>query len=213
MHRTHSTANPSATYTAAMKIAIIGSGNIGGNLAKSWRGKHAVTFGVRDSAKEVDGIAAARVNDVAKNADVIVLAIPFKAVDAVVHELGDIAGKLVIDCTNAVGVQFPQGVTSAAQMVQAAAKSAHVVKAFNTQGAENIAEPHYGDLAATVFYCGDNAKAKADAEQLIADAGFDPVDVGGLDQAKYVEAVTFLWFAASKQLGTRRLAFRLLRDA
>jgi predicted dinucleotide-binding enzyme len=194
-----------------MNIAIIGTGNIGGNLANAWKSKHTIIFGVRDSAKEVEGIRAVPVAEAATNAEVVVLAIPFKAAEGVITQLGDLTNKLIIDCTNAVGATLTQ--PSAAQVIQMAAKGAHVVKAFNTQGAETIEQPRFGDTAATVFYCGDDAGAKQSAKQLISDAGFDAIDVGGLDQAKYVEAATFLWFAASKQLGTRRLAFKLLRDA
>ena len=187
-----------------MKIAIIGGGNIGGGLANAWRGKHEVTIGERGHLAEA--VAAA---------EVVVLAVPAKAIDEVAKEAeGRWAGKVVIDCTNNVapGMQLAYGhTTSWAEQVAAKLPGAHVCKSFNAQGAENLADPVYGGVRATNFYCGDDAAAKAKVRALVEDVGFEAVDAGGLAAARLLEPMMLLWVSASRSLGTRDLAFKLLR--
>jgi 8-hydroxy-5-deazaflavin:NADPH oxidoreductase len=208
-----------------MKIAIIGSGNIGGGLARAWRSKgHEVTFGARDTSDgelvalcEQIGARSASVADSVKTADVVVLAMPYGALDSVLEAAGNLAGKAVIDCTNAVergaqGIGLKYGhTTSAAEQLQARVPAAHVVKSFNAQGAENLANPAYDGVAASNFFCGDDPEAKRVVSQLIADVGFEPIDAGPLSNARLVEPLMLLWMAASRAAGTRDIAFKLLR--
>lgn len=208
-----------------MHIAIIGSGNIGGGLARAWRKSgHAVTFGARNTSDaeltalcaEI-GARATPIGEAARGADVVVLAMPFAALDSVVEATGDLAGKTVIDCTNAVkrgpdGMTLEYGhTTSSGEHVQARLPRAHVVRSFNAQGAENLANPVYGGIAASNFYCGDNADAKRTVAQLIAEVGFEPIDAGPLASARLLEPLMLLWITTSRQLGTRDIAFKLLR--
>lgn len=208
-----------------MQITIIGSGNIGGGLARAWRrAGHAVTFGARDPAEaelvalcEEIGARAVPVAGSALGADVVVLAMPFAALDAVLAATGDLAGVTVIDCTNAVkrgpeGMSLEYGhTTSSAEQLQARIPRAHVVKSFNAQGAENLASPRYGDVAASNFFCGDDADAKRKVATLIADVGFEPVDAGALANARLLEPLMLLWITCSRTVGTRDIAFKLLR--
>lgn len=208
-----------------MKIAIIGSGNIGGGLARAWRRTgHDVTFGARNTSDaeltalcSETGARATSVAESVRDADVVVLAMPFGAVDSVLDATGDLAGKTVIDCTNAVE-RGPQGMTlkfghttSSGEQLQARMPRAHVVRSFNAQGAENLATPVYGGVAASNFYCGDDAGAKATVGQLIADVGFEPIDAGPLASARLLEPLMLLWMTTSRQLGTRDIAFKVLR--
>lgn len=208
-----------------MNIAIIGSGNIGGGLARAWRRKgHAIIFGARDPS-DVElaalcheiGATTATIGDSARAAEVVVLAMPFGALDNVVAAAGDLAGKTVIDCTNAVergasGMTLVYGhTTSSGEVVQAKLPKAHVVRSFNAQGAENLANPVYGGVAASNFYCGDNEDAKRVVAQLIADVGFEPVDAGGMTSARLLEPLMLLWITCSRTQGTRDIAFKLLR--
>lgn len=208
-----------------MNIAIIGSGNIGGGLARAWRRKqHQVTFGARDPndgeltalCTEI-GARAAGIAECVRDADVVVLAMPYGALDAVLAAVGDLAGKTVIDCTNAVvrgegGMSLAYGhTTSAAEQLQARIPAAHVVKSFNAQGAENLADPIYGGIAASNFLCGNDAEARRVVAQLVADVGFEPVDVGPLANARLVEPLMLLWMASSRAAGSRDIAFKLLR--
>jgi 8-hydroxy-5-deazaflavin:NADPH oxidoreductase len=205
-----------------MKIAIIGAGNVGGSLGRAWSAKgHDVVFASRDTNEPKTQAAlaatsgrarAAKVDDAVRDAEVVVLAVPFEAVESALKSAGPMTGKILIDCTNPVGVALPAGVASGAEHVSKLAPGARVAKAFNSQGAENIARPRYGDTAATNFYCCDDDAARGVVRQLVADVGFDPVDVGPLKNARLLEAATLLWFAASRTLGTRRVAFRVLRE-
>ena len=208
-----------------MKIAIIGSGNIGGGLARAWRSAgHPVTFGARDPAEaelaalcEQIGARAASIGDSVKDAEVVVFAMPFAALEAVLGATGELAGVTVIDCTNAVK-RGPQGMeleyghtTSSAEQLQKRIPRAHVVKSFNAQGMENLANPRYGDVAASNFYCGDDANAKRKVATLVADVGFEPIDAGPLANARLLEPLMLLWLACSRTAGTRDIAFKLLR--
>lgn len=208
-----------------MQIAIIGSGNIGGGLARAWRrAGHTVTFGARDPADaelaalcEQIGARAASIADSVHDAEVVAFAMPFAALEAVIGATGDLAGMTVIDCTNAV-TRGPQGMaleyghtTSSAEQVQARIPRAHVVKSFNAQGAENLANPRYADVAASNFFCGDDADAKRKVATLIADVGFEPIDAGPLANARLLEPLMLLWIACSRTVGTRDIAFKLLR--
>ena len=205
-----------------MRIAIIGSGNIGAGLGRAWAVKgHAVVFGARDPADpelaallSETGATAETVSEAAASADLVVLALPFSAVPSLVRALPDWTGRIVIDCTNPIGPGFTllHGHTdSGAEVVARQLPGARVVKSFNAQGAENLANPVYDGTRATNFYCGDDAAAKATVRELIADVGFEPVDVGGLAAARYLEPMTMLWIGTSRVLGSRQLAFKLLR--
>ncbi len=208
-----------------MNIAIIGSGNIGGGLARAWcKAGHTVTFGARDPGDAelstlcaVLGARVATIGEAARSADVIALAMPFAALDSVIEATGDLAGKVVIDCTNAVkrgpdGMTLEYGhTTSSGEHVQARLPRAHVVRSFNAQGAENLANPVYGGVAASNFYCGDNADAKRTVAQLISEVGFEAIDAGPLSSARLLEPLMLLWITTSRQLGTRDIAFKVLR--
>lgn len=208
-----------------MQIAIIGSGNIGGGLGRAWRrAGHAVTFGARDVEEpelvalcEETGATAASVAQAVRGAEVVTLAMPYGALDDVIAQTGDLAGITVIDCTNAV-TRGPDGMTlqfghttSSGEQVQAKLPKAHVVRSFNAQGAENLANPVYGGTAASNFFCGDDARAKEVVAKLVADVGFEPIDAGPLVNARLLEPLMLLWIATSRTLGTRDIAFKLLR--
>lgn len=204
-----------------MRIAIVGSGNIGAGLGRAWSAKgHAVTFAAR-TPEEPDLVALARdigasvatIADALPSADVVVLAMPFGAAPAVAAALPSWHGRLVIDCTNPIGPGFTllHGHTdSGSEAIQRLMPGANVVKSFSAQGAENLAHPAYDGVAASNFYCGDDADAKAVVRDLIAEVGFEPIDVGSLTSARYLEPLTMLWITASRTLG-RQFAFKVLR--
>jgi hypothetical protein len=204
-----------------MQIAIIGNGNIGGGLGKAWAAKgHQVTFGARDPnedalAKQCKSIGAkaASVRDACAGAEVIAFAMPWKALDDVIAAAGDLTGKLVIDCTNAVG---PGGLvyghtTSSAEQLAAKLPGARVFKSFNAQGAENLANPEYGGVRASNFFCGDDADGKQQVRQLVEDVGFEAIDAGGLTAARLLEPLMLLWIGTARILGKRDIAFKILQ--
>jgi predicted dinucleotide-binding enzyme len=103
-------------------------------------------------------------------------------------------------------------VGSGGELVAKLAAGARGETSFNAQGAENIANPHYAGVVASNFYCGDDEAAKTTVRSLIADVGFDPIDAGPMKNARLLEAATLLWFAGTRALGSRRVAFRMLRN-
>lgn len=207
-------------------ISVIGTGGVGGTLGCRWaRRGHAVFFGVRDPAdpkvrelvtRSGPSARAGSIAEAAAFGAVIVLATPWDAAESVLRAVGDLSGKILLDCTNplkadlsglAVGLA-----TSGAEQVATWAPRAHVVKVFNTTGVENMADPRYPEGAVTMLYCGDDARAKATAAQLAADLGFEPIDAGPLTQARLLEPYALLWISLAYQqhLG-RNFAFRLMR--
>ncbi len=205
-----------------MHICIIGSGHIGGGLGRAWRKKgHTVVFGARNPGDaelvalcRETGATAAPVKEALVGATVVVLAMPYGALDDVLAQVGDLAGLVVVDCTNAVapGFTLKYGhTTSSGEELQKRIPKARVVKSFNAQGAENLANPVYGGVAASNFHCGDDAAARATVGQLVADVGFEAVDVGPLKNARLLEPLMMLWINCANQLGTRDIAFKLLK--
>lgn len=209
-----------------MRIAVIGTGNVGGTLGKRWaQGGHQVIFGSRTPqaadtravlAEAGPNSRAAAPREAAQNSEIVVLAIPWAAVRDALPELGDLSGKTVVDATNPLlpnlsGLEL--GATnSAGEKVAEWARGAKVVKAFNTIGFNIMANPVFGDERAPLFYCGDDRGSKEQVHQLASDLGFDPQDVGGLQQARYLEPLAFLWISlAFTPSWGREFAFGLLR--
>lgn len=209
-----------------MNIAILGAGNVGGALGKGWAAKgHTIYFGVPDPNSEkvraqLDSIGknarAGSVHDAAEKAEVIVLATPWPAARDAILAAGRLAGKIVIDCTNPLepdlsGLSLGH-TTSAAEQVAQWAAGARVVKAFNTTGAGNMANTHYGDKEITMCIAGDDAASKAAVMKLAQDLGFEAVDAGPLRIARLLEPFAMLWiYLAVKQGLGPNIAFKLLR--
>ncbi len=192
---------------AGMKIAVIGKGNIGGTLGSKWRAAgHDVVYGARDGSGEGPGGAPVRsIGDALADADVILLAVPGQVVPDVVKENGAaLAGKVVIDAVNRIGA--PEFDSRA--LIAAAAPSARYVRAFNSLGWENFADPAPG---ANLFFAAD-PEARAAAEELISATGLEPAFVGDATATPSVDALLPLWIALVKQNGgNRKLALRILR--
>jgi hypothetical protein len=204
-----------------VNIAILGSGNIGGNLGRAWSAKgHSIMLGARDphSPKTRAALAAmagkARVGSLAEAAafgEVVVLAIPWPGVKETLPGVGDLTGKILIDATNRFTPPSSDDGPSAGEDVARLAPGARVVKAFNTLGAETLLKPVFGSEQASAFICGDDAEAKAVVKQLAADVGLDAVEAGPLSNAAWVEALAKLWVYLARNVYGRDIAYRLLR--
>lgn len=213
----------------AMTIGIIGSGNVGGTLGKRWaKNGHRVVFGSR----QPDGEATRRlvaeagstagsgsVAEAAGIADIVLLATPWQATrDALENCGGRLAGKILIDATNPVlptldGLSTGN-TTSAAEQVAAWAAGAKVVKAFNTVGANIMADPSFASGRVAMFYCGDDAAAKAQVRGLVEELGFEPLDAGELKQARLLEPFALLWITLALKYGYGTgIGFEFLRRA
>jgi 8-hydroxy-5-deazaflavin:NADPH oxidoreductase len=192
------------------KIGIIGAGNIGGGLGKAWEKKgHTVQYGTRDTAQQQAMVASS---------DIIVVALPWKAVAEVLTPLAPaLAGKVLVDCTNAVGwddgpVSALTGNESAAQKIAELAPGARVIKAFNTLGAEHLATAQVHGQTADTFLAGDDPAAKATVAALAEDVGFAPIDLGPLRNARLCESIAIAWIHLAMKGGLgREIAFKVLR--
>ena len=200
----------------ARDIVVYGAGHLGGALARAWlHAGHRVRVAMRDASAEavraLVGVGAVAVAPVGggSGADVVALAVHAAAAADVATHAGPLEGKLVIDCTNAVVAEHGLA-TSAVEQLAARLPGAHVVKAFNQQGAEVLVAPVFDGLPAVGFVAGDDATARASAVALVEDVGLRPVDAGPLAAARLLEPLTLLWLATSRALATRELGFVLL---
>jgi 8-hydroxy-5-deazaflavin:NADPH oxidoreductase len=208
-----------------MKIAIIGTGEVGGTLGRLWAAKgHVVTFGSRKpgSAKTKrrllsipDGASAGTPHDAAASSEVVVLATPWEAVQASLKACGGaLKGKVLIDCTNPYSakrrrVELDVRRPGAAR-VAGWAKGARVVKAFNTTGANLFGSPRFAGGRISMFICGDDARAKKTVAELAGSLGFDVVDTGPLSSALWLEALCGLWLQLAPKMDWT-LGFQVLR--
>lgn len=180
--------------TAPLDIAVIGRGNLGGGLADLWeRAGHAVTRLGRGGG------------DVAQ-ADVVVIAVPGDAVADALAGLEGLAGKTVIDATNRYGVEPPAGFASNAEYSKSVAKGP-AAKAFNTNFASLFGRIAEARAAPSSMWCGDD-EAREVVERLNRDAGYEPVRLGGLDQASLQEGAALDVVMAILQGGLGEYVYR-----
>ncbi len=209
-----------------MRIGIIGAGSVRGTLGRRWaHSGHEVMFGVRDASDQKrrklleeagTKAKAGTVAEAAAFAEVLVLATPWGGAQDALRSAGNLDGKILLDCTNPLkqdlsGLELGH-TTSGAEQVAVWARGARVVKIFNTTGFNNMANPRYGSESATMFYCGDDASAKAVAARLAEDLGFEALDAGPLAEARLLEHLALLWIhLAVVQRHGRDVAFKLMR--
>jgi predicted dinucleotide-binding enzyme len=191
-----------------MKIAFIGAGNVGAPLAdRLQRQGHDVSIAARDAgsksvAKALERNPQLKVASPAAAlaaADVVFLATPFQAAEETLKSVsGHLTHKILVDCTNPVGPGLTHGLNSqrsGTELIQALLPDTKVVKAFTIYGFENFEDNAFpaANVLPAMLYCGNDAAAKQVVGQLIAQLGWEPVDVGGAQQALHLEHMTLLW--------------------
>lgn len=206
-----------------MKIAMIGAGNVGSALGRAWlQAGEEVVFGVPDPADpKYRALPRERLHipsQAARDAAAVVLATPWPATEAAVKGLGPLSGKIVIDCTNPLGIG-PNGLelvlgfdTSAGERVASWARGASVFKSLNQTGAENMEKASRFPVRPVMFVAGDDEAKKPTVLALIAKLGFEAVDAGPLRAARLLEAYGMLWIDQALNRGRGRdFAFALTR--
>jgi 8-hydroxy-5-deazaflavin:NADPH oxidoreductase len=164
-----------------MKIAVVGKGNIGGGLGDLWeKAGHEVTR---------IGSEGGDVSD----AEAVLLAVPGAAVPDALGKAQGIEGKTVIDATNLVGVDPPDGFASNAEYVKSRTNGP-TAKSFNVNFARLFDQIAEARVTPSNLWCGDD-EAREVVEQLNRDAGYDPVYAGGLENAAAQEAFLGLVFS------------------
>jgi 8-hydroxy-5-deazaflavin:NADPH oxidoreductase len=203
-----------------MKIAIIGTGNVGSALAKGFaKAGHEVMLGVRNKEEfkgrelgNIKNISVHFISEAASAAQVILIAAVPQAVRGIAEELGDISSKVIIDAMNSVRVK-PEPFSNTTEALLKLTNCKDIVKCFNTTGAENMVNPIYSGKGIDLFYAGDSEKAKKVAEQLAKDIGFENVyNFGGSDKFNLLEQFALSWINLAMMQGYGRgIAFKVLR--
>jgi predicted dinucleotide-binding enzyme len=198
-----------------MNLGILGTGNVGSTLGKRFAEQgHSVLYGSRepegDKVKKLldDHPGHARAVETVELpalVDLIVLAVPFGALDELIPSLGLLDGTILVDATNPLAQGLSGLVlgfdTSAAENVSRLAPRARVVKAFNTVGSKVMENPVYGEQRAFLPVAADDPEAKETVLGLARELGFDAVDAGPLSHARYLEPLAMLWIQLAYPLG------------
>lgn len=190
------------------KIGIIGNGNVGSALK---RGLERAGYAVRNVGKDPNGV-----RETAAWGEVVILAVPFSAVDDAIRGMGEsVDGKTLLDVTNVVTSDYQLALgctTSGAEELQKKAPGARVIKAFNTAFAGHMATGRVKNEPITLFVAGDDAEAKSTVLQLGREIGFDPVDAGPLQNARWLETLGYFHIQLGYMLkmGTN-VEFKLIR--
>ncbi len=189
-------------------IAVIGTGDVAGALGPEFAAQgHTIVYGSRNPSRDEVRALVNRTGNAASattpaesvaGADIVVMAVPGTAVEAVTRSLGDLSGKIIIDPTNAIdrsnnGYLKLLYDTSAAEIIQAAAPGAHVVKAFNTLNWRTMVDPDSSGGPVSIPLVGDNAEAKARVAELVEGMGLEAIDLGPLHYARHVEGMLLVW--------------------
>jgi NADPH-dependent F420 reductase len=186
-----------------MNIGIIGSGNMGGSLARLWAGKGHKILITSTSPEQTSQVAKSigenavtgSTADAVSYGDVVVFAFPYESLDDVISKGGSFKNKIIIDLINPLTPDI-KGLllgfsTSASEEIQKLLPDAHAVKAFNTVSAPVIKSGRikFNGVAPDVYYCGNDEESKAVVKKLIQDIGFEAVDSGPLTNARYLEPI------------------------
>jgi NADPH-dependent F420 reductase len=180
-----------------VKVAIIGTGRMGRGFAAALARRHEVTLGSRDPARASEVAAAtgaargAAYAEAAAAAEVVILTVPWDAIEDTLVQLGELDQTVVVD------VSFPyrksqrealaRKGSSTAEHIQRRLPRARVVKGWNHVHARHLTAPEVDGIAASVLIAGDDPQAKQTVSGLAEDMGFHPVDVGPLKATRDLE--------------------------
>lgn len=188
-----------------MTVAMLGHGQVGGALARGFARAGLRVVIAHDPARGTalpawiseHGCEVMNPVDACGVADAVVIAVPFGALAEAVTPLASaLEGKAVVDCTNPVAPDLSHGlnnVQSGSEYLQSLLPESEIAKCFTIYGFENFESAPKTTPKPSMLICGDSASAKAAASHFAAATGWDPVDVGGLNQALHLEHMTLLW--------------------
>lgn len=199
-------------------IAIIGTGQVGTALAEALAGTgHAVTLGTRRATDPALVALATRTGarlappaEAARLAGIVILALPWAAAETAVRDLGDLSGRIVVDCMNPLGmVDGRPGLllghtASGGEMVAGWLPGARVVKTLNQVGAEIMRQARSLPRRPVMFLAGDDDSARTAVAGLLAAIGFEPLDAGPLVRARLLEPLGMVWINQALARGRGR---------
>jgi len=191
-----------------IRVGIIGDGNVGSALQR----------GLTKAGHQARAVGnhPAAIRETARDAAVVIIAVPFGAIDDVVREVGgEVNGKIVIDATNALNPDYSLAVgftSNGAEQLQTKLPTARVVKAFNTVFAQHMDSGTVKGEQLTILAASDDAEAKSTVIELAKSIGFDAVDAGPLQNARLLEPFALQNIALGYRLGLgTEIGFRLVR--
>jgi predicted dinucleotide-binding enzyme len=196
-----------ASIVSAETIAIIGTGNVAEALGPAFAAQgHRIVYGSRNPGSSKtqrlvedtgEDASAASPAAAVKEADIVVLAVPGMMVADITRDLGDLSNKIIIDPTNPLKrklMTFQHGVdTSNTEIIQEIAPDADVVKAFNTLNWKTMVDPESAGGPVSVPLAGESRRAKKKVAKLVEGMGLEPIDVGGVENARWLEGMLILW--------------------
>jgi len=208
-----------ALPAVADTIAVIGTGDVAKALGPAFAMQgHTIVYGSRNPdrdkvrdlvGKSGDGASATTPAEAVVGADIVVLAVPGLMVEEITLSLGDLSGKIIIDPTNPLQRKLNRLEhavdTSNAEIIQSAAPDAQVVKAFNTLNWKTMVDPSLAGGPVSIPLAGDSGKAKQQVAELVSGMGLEPIDVGSVEDARWVEGMLILWI--NNRYGSMRDSF------
>jgi 8-hydroxy-5-deazaflavin:NADPH oxidoreductase len=215
---------------AQRRVGVLGSGEVGRCLAAGFSSRgHEVMIGSRSPGKPElrewlsgggTGIQAGTFAEAAAHGELLVLAVLGDAAEAAIADAGaaNFSGKVVIDTMNPLDFSggFPPKLAiccedSLGERVQRALPDARVVKAFNTIGNPYFVDPDFSEGHPTMLIAGDDVDAKRTVGDALADFGWDdPVDIGGIEGSRELEAICIAWVKIGGARGSWDHGFKLL---
>ena len=197
---------------SAMKIHVVGAGNVGGNIIRAAvKAGHTVTVGVRSPDKiqallDETGVA---VSHSAENVDIVISTLPHAAAASLLPGFG-LEGKVVVDASNPLSWEGgpvhepPEGYQSGGAHIQALLPESKVVKAFNTFGAEHSVSTADAERPLDHLIAGDDAEAKELVSELLRSLSMRPIDLGPIRNAATLEHLAVAWIHLAMPAGWGR---------
>ena len=209
-------------------IAVIGTGNMGSAFGvRLAAAGYPIVYGSRDPGRaEVDvlvertgsGASAATQRAAAGQADVVLLAVPWEAMEQVIENLGDLGSKVLIDIAGGPQAIAEDGYMqrtteiSGAEMIRSWAPDARVVK-IGAPSQYIVEDPDILGTPPTVLIAADDRAAKETVARLLADIGLDPFDAGPLRFARSIDEMGLIFWTPLLQGRDQGIEFRLLRSS
>jgi len=200
-----------------MKIAFIGTGNVGAPLADHLQklghqvfiaARNPESKSVLEASKRNSELIVKSLIEAVQEAEIVFLATPFNAIETALAPVKSLLdGKILVDCTNPVGANLSHGLQSqisGSETVQEFVSNTHVVKAFTIYGFENFEDSTYagyGDLKPAMLIAGNDQSAKETVNSLCSQLGWEPVDTGKLSMSLHLEHMTLLWIQMARVQG------------
>jgi predicted dinucleotide-binding enzyme len=220
----------SSSWLAQRRVGVLGSGEVGRRLAAGFASRGAnVMIGTRDPDKaelrdwlsgDGAGVEAGTFAETAAHGELLALAVLGNVAEQVIADAGpaNFSGKVVIDAMNPLDFSdgFPPklsicGADSLGERVQRSLPAARVVKAFNTIGNQYFVEPSFSEGRPTMLIAGNDADAKRVVGDVLAEFGWpEPVDIGGIEGARELEAICIAWVKIGGLRGSFDHGFTLL---